>query len=115
MRKCRRFLEEVDELGHALETWSDTAAQYCVSVGRKSQILLTGHFATFRLELVSGETYMPLDCVILEGGGNAELSSWKAFGQWVNIIRRVSPKPSFLNTHCTQHEKCSPSYRASHH
>ena len=35
---------------------------------------------------------MPLGCVILEGGGNAELRAWKAFGQWVNTIRRASPK-----------------------
>ena len=28
------FQEEADELGHALETWSDTAAQYWTSVGR---------------------------------------------------------------------------------
>ena len=90
------FLEEADELGDALETWSDTAAQYWVSVGRKCQIPLTGNFSTFRMKLVSGETDMPLDCVILEGGGNAELRSWKAFGQWVNIIRRVCPKSSFL-------------------
>ena len=35
---------------------------------------------------------MPLGCVILEGGGNAELRGWKAFGQWVNTIRKASPK-----------------------
>ena len=28
----------------------------------------------------------------LAGGGSAELRSWKAFGQWVNIIRKASPK-----------------------
>ena len=86
------FLEEADRLGHALGTWSDTAAQYWVSVGRKGQFLLTGKFATFRMKPVFGETYMPLDCVILKGGGNAELRSWKAFAQWVNTIRRVFPK-----------------------
>ena len=58
------FLEEVDDLGHALETWSDTAAQYWVRVGRKSQTPLAGKFATFRMKLVLGETNMPLDCVI---------------------------------------------------
>ena len=36
---------------------------------------------------------MPLGCVILEGGGNAELRAWKAFGQWVNTIRKATPKP----------------------
>ena len=41
---------------------------------------------------VLGETFMPLGCVILEGGGNADLGSWKAFGHWVNTIRRASPK-----------------------
>ena len=30
---------------------------------------------------------------ILEGGGNAELRAWKAFGQWVNTIRKATPKP----------------------
>ena len=35
---------------------------------------------------------MPLGCVILEGGGNAELRSWKAFGHWVNTIRRAPPE-----------------------
>ena len=35
---------------------------------------------------------MPLGCVILEGGGNAELRTWKAFGQWVNTIRKAFPK-----------------------
>ena len=29
---------------------------------------------------------------MLAGGGSAELRSWKAFGQWVNIIRKASPK-----------------------
>ena len=38
---------------------------------------------------------MPLGCVILEGGGNAELRAWKAFGQWVNTIRKASPKSVF--------------------
>ena len=36
---------------------------------------------------------MPLGCVILEGGGNAEKGAWKAFGQWVNTIRKATPKP----------------------
>ena len=36
---------------------------------------------------------MPLGCVILEGGGSAELRAWKAFGQRVNTIRKASPKP----------------------
>ena len=40
---------EVDEFGHALGTWSDTTTQYWVSVGRKSQIPLSGKFATFRV------------------------------------------------------------------
>ena len=34
---------------------------------------------------------MPLGCVILEGGGNAELRAWKAFGQWINTIRKAFP------------------------
>ena len=28
----------------------------------------------------------------LEGGGNAVLRSWKAFGHWTNTIRRASPR-----------------------
>ena len=36
---------------------------------------------------------MPLRCVILECGGNGELRAWKAFGQWVNTIRKATPKP----------------------
>ena len=35
---------------------------------------------------------MPLGCVILEGGGNADLRAFQAFGQWVNTIRKKSPK-----------------------
>ena len=34
---------------------------------------------------------MPLGCVILEGGGNAELRAWKAVGQWINTIRKAFP------------------------
>ena len=41
------FLEEADELGHALETWSDTTTQYWEKVGRMSQIPLSGEFDTF--------------------------------------------------------------------
>ena len=40
---------------------------------------------------VLGETFMPLGCVILEGGGNAELRAWKAFGKWINTIRKAFP------------------------
>ena len=58
----------------------------------KSQIPLSGKFATFRMKPVLGETFMPLGCVIREGGGNADLRAWKAFGHWVNTIRRASPK-----------------------
>ena len=35
---------------------------------------------------------MPLGCVILEGGGNAELRAGKAFGQKVTTIRKASRK-----------------------
>ena len=41
---------------------------------------------------VLGETFILRGCVILEGGGSAEMRSWKAFGQWVNTICRASPK-----------------------
>ena len=48
------------------------------------------------MKLVLGETFMPLDCVILEGGGNAELRSWKLSANgWVNTIRRASPNLDF--------------------
>ena len=63
------FLEEADELGHALETWSDATTQYWVKVGRISKIPLSGKFAIFRMKPVLGETFMPLGCVSLEGGG----------------------------------------------
>ena len=66
--------------------------QYWVKVGRTCQTPLSGEFATFRVEPVLGETFMPLGCVILEGGGKAELRTWKAFGHWVNTIRKASPK-----------------------
>ena len=87
------FLEEADELGHDLGTWSDATTPYWVQVGRMCQIPLSGKFATFRMMHVLGETFMPLGCVILEGGGSAELRAWKAFGQCVNTIRKASPKP----------------------
>ena len=35
---------------------------------------------------------MLLGCVILEGGGNAELRTWKAFGEWINKIHKASQK-----------------------
>ena len=57
-----------------------------------SQIPLSGKFAAFCVKPVSGERAMPLGCVFLEGGGNAELRAWKAFGHWVNTIRKASPK-----------------------
>ena len=84
-------LEESDELGHALETWSDATAQYWASSGREGQPTLSRKFAKFRMKPVLGETFMPLGCVILEGGGNAELRAWKAFGQWINTIRKALP------------------------
>ena len=85
------FLEESDESGHALETWSDATAQYWASSGRVGQLTPSGKFAKFRMRPVLGETFMPLGCVILEGGVNAELRAWKAFGQWVNTIRKAFP------------------------
>ena len=69
-----------DEVGHALETWSNATTRYWVKVGRMSQIPLCGKFATFRMKPVLGETFMRLGCIILEGGGSAELRAWKAFG-----------------------------------
>ena len=61
------------------------------------QTTSSGKFATFRMKPVLGETFMPLGCVILEGGGNAELRVWEAFGQWV--IRSASdPKTSHPRT-----------------
>ena len=86
IRKCCR-----DELGQALETWSDATAQYWASSGRVGQLTLSRKFAKFRMKPVLGETFMPLGCVILEGGGNAELRAWKAFGQWINTIRKAFP------------------------
>ena len=53
---------------------------------------------------------MPLGCVILEGGGNAELRAWKAFGQWVNTIRKVTPKPVIQeHAFCVAQKKWLPS------
>ena len=57
-------LEESNELGHALETWSDATAQYWASSGRVGQLTLSGKFAKFRMKPVLGETFMPLGCVI---------------------------------------------------
>ena len=54
---------------------------------------------------VLGETFMPLVCVILEGGGNAELRSWKAFGQRVNTIRKASPQFSHSRTRTVRCKK----------
>ena len=54
------FLEEADELGHALEIWSDATTQYCAIVGRMSQIHSSCMFAIIRLKLALGETFMPL-------------------------------------------------------
>ena len=42
-------LEESNELGHALETWSDDTAQYWASSGRVGQLTLSGKFAKFRM------------------------------------------------------------------
>ena len=47
---------------------------------------------------VFGDTFMPLGCVALQGGGNAESRAWKAFGQWVNTIRKVPKKNSHSRT-----------------
>ena len=80
-------------MGHALETWSDATARYWALSGKVGQATLSGKFAKFRMKPVLGETFMPLGCVILEGGGNVELRAWKAFGQWINIIRRALPAP----------------------
>ena len=45
-------LEESDELGHALETWSDATAQYWASSGRVGQLTLSGKLAKFRMKPV---------------------------------------------------------------
>ena len=67
------FLEDADELGHSLGTWSDTAGSVLgSSVERKGQSLLTGRFATFRLNLVFKRNPHAY-CVILAGGENAEM------------------------------------------
>ena len=95
------FVDEADELGHAMWTWSDAGAQYGATEERKGRSPLSGGFATFRLRPALGQTRMPMDCVIVAGGGNAELRSWKGFGQWVNIKRKASPKHPLLSTHKT--------------
>ena len=58
---------------------------------------------------------MPLGCVILEGGGNAELRACKAFGQWVNTIPKRSQNQSFQNTRCMLSEKLSSSFEVATH
>ena len=108
-------LEEADELGHASETWSDATTQYWVKVGRKSQILVSGKFATFRTKLVLGETFMPLGCVILEGGGNADLRAWKAFGRGSTRSAKRPQNQSFQNTRCVPPEKLSCSFKMATH
>ena len=107
-------LEESNELGHALETWSDATAQYWASSGRVGQLTLSGKFAKFRMKPVLGETFMPL-CVILEGGGNAELRAWKAFGLWINIIRKALPVTDLQSTHDTLQGRSSISCKAVTH
>ena len=77
-------------MGRALETWSDATAQHWASSGTEKQTPLSSKFVTFRMKPVLDETFMPLGCVIPEGGGNAELRAWKAVGQWINTIRRAS-------------------------
>ena len=52
--------------GLLLEEWANSRCQ--------------GKFAKFRMKPVLGETFMPLGCVILEGGG-----------KMVNIIRTALP------------------------
>ena len=83
---------------HALAGLAETAFVFCMflhsywaSSGRVGQITLLRKFENFRMKPILGETFMPLGCVILEGGGNAELRAWKAFGQWINIIRKALP------------------------
>ena len=88
------FLDEADEWGRALKTWSDAAAQYWANVERQRRSLLTGGLATFHLRPVLGESRMLMDCVILAGGSNAELRSWKAFGQGSKLYaNRLSQHP----------------------
>ena len=53
----------------------------------------SGKFAIFRMEPVFGESFMPLGCIILEGGGNAKSRAWKAFGQWGQHDPQSVPKP----------------------
>ena len=51
------FLEEADELGHAVETWSDATNQNWVKVGRMCKTPSSGQFATFRMKPVLGERH----------------------------------------------------------
>ena len=78
--------------------WSDATNQYWVKVGRMCQTPSSGKFGTFRMKPASGETFMQLGCAILEGGSNAELRAWKAFGQWVNTIRTRMPPEKLLSS-----------------
>ena len=53
----------------------------------EGHVARTGSFPIFRTKPVSGETHMPLDSEILEGGGNVKLKAWRAFGRGSNVIR----------------------------
>ena len=107
------FLEEADELGHALETWCDATNQYWVKVGRMCKTPWSGKFATFRMKPVLGETFMPLGCVILEGGGNAELKAWKSFCHWSIRSAKRLQNLSHQNMRCMLPEKLLSSFKVA--
>ena len=51
------FLEEADEVGHALQTWSDATNQYWVQVGRMCKTPRLASLLHFRMKLVLGEIH----------------------------------------------------------
>ena len=84
-------LEESNELGHALETLERCHSSILGFFWKSGPIHAVREIREISYEASSGETFMPMGFVILEGGGNAELRAWKAFGQWINIIPKALP------------------------
>ena len=61
------FLEEADELGHALETWSDATNQYWVKVGRMCKKTLVWPVCYFSHEAcIRGDIHAHLDASFVD-------------------------------------------------
>ena len=111
------FLEEPDELDHALETWSDTPAQYWVSVGRNSQTPRDWKVCDLSYEACFRRN--PHATGLRHFGrwrkcGSEIMESFLSVGQSTSSAKCLQNQ-TFLNTHSAQQGKWSPSYRAPQH